>query len=313
MLVDQATNEIYIPLNDLAPGQPQGNLEIANSILSEEAVLGFEYGVSVESPNNLAIWEAQFGDFFNGAQIMLDTFVCSGESKWGLQSSLTMLLPHGMDGAGPEHSSCRMERFLQMTDSKETKVDGDNVNWEIVNPSNAAQYYHLLRRQMVRNYRKPIVIVAPKVLLRLPGAASTLQDMAPGTRFMPVLADPNVATPSSVEKVIFTSGKHYYTLSKHIQENGIKNVAVLRIESLCPFPAEKIQEEVKKFTKAKKFVWSQEEHRNQGAWSYMEPRFRRLLGMELEYVGRQELCQPAVGVGKVHQQEAAAILAKTFA
>jgi len=312
MLVDQKTNETYIPLNDLTPDQT-GKIELANSILSEEAVLGLEYGIAVESPNNLAIWEAQFGDFFNGAQIIMDTFVSSGESKWGLQCGLTMLLPHGMDGAGPEHSSCRIERFLQMTDSKETECDGDNVNWEVVNPTTAAQYFHLLRRQMVRNYRKPLVVVAPKTLLRLPGAASTLSDMAPGTSFQPVLSDPAITNPSKVERVVLVSGKHYYTLTKHIQDNAINNVAVIRLESLCPFPAGRLQEEMKKFSGAKKFVWSQEEHRNMGAWSYLQPRFRNLVGLELEFVGRGELCQPAVGVGKVHQAEAAAILAQTFA
>merc|ERR1719295_487765 len=217
MLVDQTTNEIYIPLNDMLSSHQQGKLEIANSILSEEAVLGFEYGMSVESPNNLIIWEAQFGDFFNGAQIILDTYVANGESKWGLQSGLVMLLPHGMDGAGPEHSSCRIERFLQMTDSREKACDGDNVNWEIVNPTTAAQYFHLLRRQMVRNYRKPLVVIAPKVLLRLPAAASTLEDVAPGTSFQSVFTDHNIKTPESVEKVVFVSGRHYYTLTKHAQ------------------------------------------------------------------------------------------------
>ena len=311
MLVDQTTNEIFIPLNSILPEQ-KGKLEIANSILSEEAVLGFEYGMSVASPNNLVIWEAQFGDFFNGAQIMLDTYVCSGESKWGLQSGLVMLLPHGMDGAGPEHSSCRIERFLQMTDSRESSADGDNVNWEVVHPTTAAQYFHLLRRQMVRNYRKPLVVIAPKVLLRLPGAASTLDDMAPGQTFQSILPDPNVTQPESVEKVIFVSGRHYYTLAKHIQENNLSNIAVIRLESICPFPAERIQEELKKFKKAKKFIWSQEEHKNMGCWTFVRPRFSSLAGVELEYAGRGELCQPAVGVGQVHQAENIDIIKQTF-
>ena len=151
MLVDQDTNEIFIPFNSMQGGAG-GRLEIANSILSEEAVLAFEYGMAVEHPDNLIIWEAQFGDFFNGAQIILDTFVSSGESKWGLQCGLVLLLPHGMDGAGPEHSSCRMERFLQLSDSSETRADGDSVNWEVVQPSTAAQYFHLLRRQQVPLY-----------------------------------------------------------------------------------------------------------------------------------------------------------------
>jgi len=311
MLVDQASNEIFIPFNNMEV-EKQGRLEIANSILSEEAVMAFEYGMSVASPNNLIIWEAQFGDFFNGAQIILDTFVSNGESKWGLQSGLVMLLPHGMDGAGPEHSSCRMERFLQMTDSRETASDGDNVNWEVVQPTTAAQYFHVLRRQMVRNYRKPLVVVAPKVLLRLPAAASTLAELSPGSTFSTVLSDPAVKNPDAVEKVIFVSGRHYYTLSKHIQENQISNVAVIRLESLCPFPAERLQEEVKKFKKAKQYIWSQEEHRNQGPWSFVAPRFQSLIGLDLSYRGRGELCQPAVGVGKVHQAEVQALLNQTF-
>jgi len=311
MLVDQESNEIYIPMNDIIEEQ-KGKLEIANSILSEEAVLAFEYGMSVESPNNLVIWEAQFGDFFNGAQIILDTYVANGESKWGLQSGLVMLLPHGMDGAGPEHSSCRIERFLQMTDSKEARGDGDNVNWEVVHPTTAAQYFHLLRRQMVRNYRKPLVVIAPKTLLRLPAAASTLEEMSPGKCFQTVLSDTSQPAPEKVEKVIFVSGKHYFTLSKYVQENSVQNVAVVRLESICPFPAERLQQEVKKYKNAKKFVWSQEEHRNMGCWTFVQPRFENLVGLKLSYAGRDELCQPAVGVGQQHQAENLQILERTF-
>lgn len=311
MLVDQQSNEIYIPMNDITEDQ-KGKLEIANSILSEEAVLAFEYGMSIESPNNLVIWEAQFGDFFNGAQIILDTYVANGESKWGLQSGLVMLLPHGMDGAGPEHSSCRIERFLQMTDSRESAADGDNVNWEIVHPTTAAQYFHLIRRQMVRNYRKPLVVIAPKTLLRLPAASSTLEDMSPGRCFQTVLSDTAEPAPEKVEKVIFVSGRHYFTLSKYIQENSVQNVAVVRLESICPFPAERLQQELKKYKNAKKFVWSQEEHRNMGCWTFVQPRFENLVGAKLSYAGRDELCQPAVGVGQVHQAENKQILDRTF-
>lgn len=311
MLVDQATNEIFIPLNHIIPNQT-GKLEIANSILSEEAVLAFEYGMATHHPNNFIIWEAQFGDFFNGAQIMLDTLVSCGESKWGLQCGLVMLLPHGMDGAGPEHSSCRIERFLQLSDSLEAGVDGDNVNWEVVNPTTAGQYFHLLRRQMVRNHRKPLVVAAPKVILRLPAAAATLADIGPGTSFQSVLSDPAVSSPDSVTKLIFVSGKHYYTLSKHIQENNIKNVAVIRLESICPFPTGRLQTELAKYKNAQEFVWSQEEHRNMGCWSFVRPRFENLVGVHLRYAGRGELCQPAVGVGKVHQAENKQIVEDTF-
>merc|ERR1719150_2233234 len=189
MLIDQISNEMYIPLNDL-DGDHVGNLEIANSPLSEEAVLGFEYGFSIENPKNFVIWEAQFGDFFNGAQIILDTFISNGESKWGLQSALTILLPHGLDGAGPEHSSARLERFLQLSDSREARADGDNVNREVVQPTTTAQYFHLLRRQQVRNYRKPLVVIAPKTLLRLSAASSDLANMGAGTSYSTILSDP---------------------------------------------------------------------------------------------------------------------------
>lgn len=288
-------------------------LEMANSPLSEEAVLAFEYGISVESPRNLVIWEAQFGDFFNGAQIILDTYVSSGESKWGLQSGLVMLLPHGMDGAGPEHSSCRIERFLQMSDSKEAESDTDQVNWEVVNPTTSAQYFHLLRRQMIRSYRKPLVVVAPKTLLRLPAASSSLSEMRDGTFFQTVMEDPNITDPTKVETVVFCSGKHYYSLLKGIQDRDMQGkVALIRLESLCPFPAHNLQVIVGKFKSAKKFIWSQEEHRNQGAWSFVYPRFKNIVGVDLSYAGRAELCQPAVGVGKVHQKEAGEVIDMTL-
>ena len=311
MLVDQISNEMFIPLNYL-DGDHVGRLEIANSPLSEEAVLGFEYGFSVDNPKNLVIWEAQFGDFFNGAQIILDTFLSNGESKWGLQSAITILLPHGMDGAGPEHSSCRIERFLQMTDSKENGVDGDDVNWHVVNPSTAGQYFHLLRRQMIRNFRKPLVVVAPKILLRMGAASSNLNDLGPGTHFRPVLSDSKISDPKKVTKVVFVSGKHYYALAKKAEDENIVDTAFVRVEQLCPFPVADLQDEVAKYPNAKKFVWSQEEHRNMGAWTFVQPRFRNLVGVNLKYIGRSELCQPAVGVATVHRKEEQMILDDTF-
>lgn len=190
MLVDQETDEAHYPLNHIYPEQ-KNFLEVANNLLSEEAILGFEYGFSLDSPRRLCIWEAQFGDFFNGAQIIIDTFLASGESKWLTQSGLTLLLPHGYDGAGPEHSSCRMERFLQLCDSREDQqpLDGETVNMRVANPTTAAQYFHLLRRQLVPAYRKPLVVVAPKILFRHRRAASRLDDFAPGTFFQEVIGD----------------------------------------------------------------------------------------------------------------------------
>ncbi|KAG0412152.1 hypothetical protein HPB47_010708 [Ixodes persulcatus] len=236
ILVDRTTERPYVPLNNL--------------LLSEEAVLSFEYGFSLESPRNLVIWEAQFGDFHNSAQVVVDTFVTSGEAKWFLQSGMVVLLPHGFDGAGPEHSSCRIERFLQMTDSKEDAVDGDDVNFSFVHPTTPAQYFHLLRRQMLRNFRKPLVVASPKILLRHPAATSSLAELAPGTFFRPVLGE---AVPrTSAGKVLLCSGKHYYALAKQREELGKdQDVAIVRLEALCPFPAKELAEELSKYTRAK--------------------------------------------------------------
>ncbi|XP_059479567.1 probable 2-oxoglutarate dehydrogenase E1 component DHKTD1 homolog, mitochondrial [Neocloeon triangulifer] len=311
MLIDQETNDTYIPLNDLSPEQ-KGHLEVANSILSEEAVLGFEYGMSIESPKRLAIWEAQFGDFFNGAQIQIDTFIASGETKWVMCSGLVMLLPHGYDGAGPEHSSCRLERFLQLSDSSEVKPDGDNVNMHIVNPTTPAQYFHLLRRQMLRNFRKPLIVAAPKTLLRLSAATSTLDEMGPGTCFKPVIGDNDVKG-NNVSKVMFASGKHYYNLVSQRDTLDRKDVAIVRLECLCPFPTLELNKELEKYPKAKSFVWSQEEPRNQGAWNFVYPRFYNLVGRKLTYSGRPTLAAPAVGYGKAHKLQAEDVIASPFA
>ncbi|CAI9720641.1 probable 2-oxoglutarate dehydrogenase E1 component DHKTD1, mitochondrial [Octopus vulgaris] len=310
MIVDQESDDIYIPLNHISSDQV-GYFEAANSVLSEEAVLGFEYGMSLEHPKNLVIWEAQFGDFFNGAQPIIDTYVTSGETKWLLQSGLVMLLPHGFDGAGPEHSSCRIERFLQLCDSKEDAIDGDHVNMEIVHPTTSGQYFHLLRRQMVRNYRKPLIVAAPKTLLRLSSAASSLLDMAPGTCYQPVLGDIKV-NPESVTRLVFCSGKHFYALNKQRDASNSHNVAIIRLESLCPFPVADLLKEIKKYPKAKEFIWSQEEHRNMGPWSFVAPRFQNLLAFKLHYVGRGTLATAAVGIATEHQKEAQRLIAETF-
>lgn len=311
MFIDQVDDAMHIPLNHMSEDQST-HLEVVNSILSEEAVLGFEYGVSLESPNTLCIWEAQFGDFYNGAQIMIDTFVSSGEAKWLTQSGLTMILPHGYDGAGPEHSSCHIERFLQNCDSKEDRPDGEDVNWGVVNPTTPAQYFHLLRRQQLRNFRKPLIVAGPKILLRLPAATSSLEDMAPGTHFMPVLGDPEIP-PDSVRKVVFVSGKHYYTLKAERQARGIRDMAIIRVEALCPFPTQEINVELAKYKKAKVFVWSQEEHRNMGAWFFVRPRFENLCSTKLLYAGRDVLGTAAVGIGELHKKENQSIIDQTFA
>ncbi|KAF9373606.1 hypothetical protein CPB97_000429 [Podila verticillata] len=317
MLVDQKTERVHVPLNALT--ESQGHLEVANSSLSELAVLAFETGMSYETPKMLNIWEAQFGDFFNSAQVTIDTYVSSAETKWLRQSGLVMLLPHGYDGAGPEHSTCRIERWLQMTsdsfDVKDPNVKV-NTNMHIVNPTTPAQYFHLLRRQMKRNFRKPLIVIGPKTLLRLPTAISTLEDMAPGTSFEPVLGDDSTEKdPSAVEKVLFVSGKLYYDLVKERQTKGAdEKVAIVRIEELSPFPKEGIQKQIETYSGAKDFTWIQEEPQNGGAYAFMEPRIRQLLPEDksLNYIGREPSAAPATGIAVVHRKESADILAKAF-
>ncbi|XP_018602829.2 2-oxoadipate dehydrogenase complex component E1 [Scleropages formosus] len=311
MVVCQESSDMYIPLNHIYPDQ-KAFLEVCNSALSEEAVLGFEYGMSIAQPKLLPIWEAQFGDFFNGAQIIFDTFISSGEAKWLLQSGMVILLPHGYDGAGPEHSSCRIERFLQLCDSKEEGVDGDSVNMSVVHPTTPAQYFHLLRRQMIRNFRKPLIVASPKMLLRFPGAMSSLADMGPGTTFKPVFGDPTV-NPDSVQRIVLCSGKHYYALLKQREVAGAtKNAALIRLEELCPFPLEALQHELSKYSKAKEFIWSQEEPQNMGPWSFVAPRFEKQLACKLRLVSRPPLPAPAVGIGTLHHQQQEVLLTSTF-
>jgi probable 2-oxoglutarate dehydrogenase E1 component DHKTD1 len=282
MLVDSETERTIIPLNYISK---KAKLEIANSHLSEYAVLGFEYGVSWESPNRLCIWEAQFGDFFNGAQIVIDVYLSSGEAKWMRQSGLVMLLPHGYDGAGPEHSSCRIERFLQLCDNRFDILsdEDDNPNMHVVNPTTPAQYFHVLRRQMLRNYRKPLIVVAPKGLLRAPFCTSDLVEMGPGTSWQPVLADSyfesNPQSRDSVTRVCFVSGKIYYDLIKEREARNKNNdIAFLRVEELNPFPVKEIQAELSKFTNSKEYYWVQEEPQNMGAYTFMAPRLELVIG-----------------------------------
>ncbi|KAJ1952123.1 hypothetical protein EC988_003719 [Linderina pennispora] len=309
MLVDQESENVYIPLNNIEDAQ--GKLEVANSNLSELAVLGFEYGVSIQSPNVLPIWEAQFGDFFNTAQVIIDTYIASGETKWLRQSGLVMLLPHGYDGAGPEHSSCRIERFLQLCNTP-MDMSGDitqNPNMHVVAPTTPAQMFHLLRRQMKRSFRKPLVVAGPKTLLRLAAATSTLEDMAPGTSFQPVLKDTLASDPTSVKRVVFVSGKLYYDLAKSY-DASTSNVAIVRVEELAPFPRAQVLAELSRFPNADQYVWCQEETMNSGAYAFVQPRLQSLLpeGAVLKYVGRDPLAAPVTGVSKVYKAEQAAVI-----
>ncbi|KAI9224388.1 thiamine diphosphate-binding protein [Blastocladiella britannica] len=310
MLVDQATENVFTPLN--AMETKQGKLEIANSHLSEFAVLGFEFGVSWESPKTLPIWEAQFGDFFNGAQIIIDTFINSTEAKWLRQSGLVMMLPHGWDGTGPEHSTSRVERFLQLC-CDPTNVHAPeiarNPNMHVVFPTTPAQHFHVLRRQMVRNFRKPLIIVGPKMLLRLPQCLSDISEMGPGTAFQPVLADPSIVDPATVERVLVVSGKFYYELAKEREAKGLtQRVAIVRLEELCPFPVPEVQRELAKYAHVKDFVYCQEEPENQGCYSYVEPRLRQLVPHPMRYIGRVNSAAPATGVSSIHKKEQAKVI-----
>lgn len=202
-------------------------------------------------------------------------------------SGLVMLLPHGYDGAASEHSSCRIERFLQMTDSKETQPDGDDVNMHVCYPTTPAQYFHVMRRQMLRNFRKPLIVVGPKTLLRSSDATSSYAEFLPGTHFQSVLPD-TTANPKQVKKIIFCSGKHYYNLNNERIAKKYEDVAIIRVESLCPFPVQDLQQEISKYKNVKQCIWSQEEQRNMGAWNFIQPRFENMLGKRIKYCGRSE-------------------------
>ncbi|KAI5119142.1 hypothetical protein M0805_005221 [Coniferiporia weirii] len=294
--------------------------------LYEDKLL-FEYGMSWESPKLLPIWEAQFGDFFNGAQVIFDTFISSAETKWLTQSGIVILLPHGLDGAGPEHSSMRIERMLQLTNDTFDFHDGSgarHINMHVVYPTTPAQYFHLLRRQMKRNYRRPLVVAAPKGLLRLAAAASSSSDLEPNTRFQPVLDDKMITDASSAERVILLSGKIYYDLMKERAARGLENkVALIRVEELSPFPFQALSEALQRYTRAAEVCWLQEEPRNQGAWTHVEPRIGSVLekvgghaeGRDrkaLRYIGRKEDAVPAVGVGKVYKEQQNSVLQAAF-
>ena len=323
-LTDQETQEIYIPLNHIAKDNEKdsenGKIIPVNTYLSELAVLGFEYGYSLESPKNLVIWEAQFGDFFNGAQTIIDAFVTSGEDKWFRQSGLVMLLPHGYDGAGPEHSSARLERFLQLSNEPliETKdFLPKHSNIDVVNPTTPAQYFHLLRRQIVRNFRKPLILMAPKTLLRHPLATSSLDQFTEGTTFQPILDDSKFIgnKQRKVKKLLIVSGKFYYDLLKERAQLQLDStVAIICMEQLAPFPWKELKLVLSKYTNLQKVVWCQEEPRNMGAFSFVSPRIQQLLPshLGLYYAGRLEMAAPATGVSAIYKREQEALIKLPF-
>jgi 2-oxoglutarate dehydrogenase E1 component len=283
----------YTPLQHIA--DTQADFVVIDSVLSEEAVLGFEYGYACAEPNELVIWEAQFGDFANGAQVVIDQFITSGEAKWGRMGGLVMLLPHGYEGQGPEHSSARLERYLQLTAEH---------NIQVCVPSTPAQIFHLLRRQMVRPFRKPLVVMTPKSLLRKPDAASSLKELAKGA-FQPVIGEIDGLEADQVTRVVACSGKVYYDLVTARRERRADNVAVIRIEQLYPFPHKQFAAEMKRYAKAKEVVWAQEEPQNQGAWyqiqHYMLENMRP--DQRLQYAGRASSASPAVGYVAKHNEQ----------
>jgi 2-oxoglutarate dehydrogenase E1 component len=291
---DTVTGGRYIPAQHLAEGQ--ASVELYNSALSEAGVLGFEYGYSLDMPDGLVLWEAQYGDFVNAAQVIIDQFITSAEAKWGRLSGLVLLLPHGMEGAGPEHSSARLERFLQLC---------SNDNIQVTYPTTPAQYFHLLRRQVVRPLRKPLVVMTPKSLLRNPEAVSALEELSRG-RFQRVLAG---APTSKVSRIVLCSGKVYYDLEAARRLAGKDDVTIIRLEQLYPFPKEELETALALYSAKADVVWTQEEPANMGAWWFIRARFGdRIFGRGLSVVARPESSSPAVGSSKVHKQQQEAIV-----
>lgn len=295
VLHNQKDGSTYMPLRNIA--ENQAHMELYDSVLSEEAVMAFEYGFATAEPNTLAIWEAQFGDFANGAQVVIDQFLSSGEQKWGRLCGLTLLLPHGYEGQGPEHSSARLERFLQLS---------ADHNWAVCTPTTPAQVFNMLRRQQIRPVRRPLIVMTPKSLLRHPEAVSDLEELQDGV-FHNVIGEIDELNPKQVKRVILCGGKVFYDLIKQRREQKIDDIAIVRIEQLYPFPHQEMAEALKAYQHVKDFVWCQEEPQNQGAWYCSQHHFRDAIpdGAKLTYAGRDASSSPAVGYMSVHkvQQE----------
>jgi 2-oxoglutarate dehydrogenase E1 component len=305
ILYDQTTEERYIPLAHLHA--EQAPFEVVDSFLSEEGVLGFEYGYSLADPNSLVLWEAQFGDFANGAQVYFDQFISSGEAKWLRMSGLVCLLPHGYEGQGPEHSSARLERFLQL-------YADDNI--QVLYPSTPASYFHALRRQMHRDFRKPLIVMTPKSLLRHRQYISTLAEMGPGSSFHRVMYErPPSPADHEIKRVVLCSGKVYYDLFGRRRELGLDDVvALVRLEQLAPFPERVLAEELTRYPKGARVIWCQEEPANMGAWTFVAPRIEAVMrgvGMEQTrpvYAGRRPAASPATGLYQQHVREQATLI-----
>ena len=295
----------YTPLQNVADGQSP--FVVIDSILSEEAVLAFEYGYASNDPNTLVIWEAQFGDFVNGAQVVIDQFIASGEVKWGRVNGITLMLPHGYEGQGPEHSSARLERFMQLS---------ADTNMQVVQPTTASQIFHVLRRQMVRNIRKPLIIMTPKSLLRHKDASSPLSEFTKGSfqTIIPEAKEEIVKKSDKVKRVVACSGKVYYDLAKRREEKGLDDVALVRVEQLYPFPHKAFSQELKKYSNASEVVWCQDEPQNQGAWFFVQHYIHEnmLDGQRLGYSGRGASASPAVGYSHLHQEQQKALVEGAF-
>jgi 2-oxoglutarate dehydrogenase E1 component len=295
---DTETGEKHTPLNAIA--EKQAKFCVYNSLLSEAAVLGFDYGYSLDYPDMLCIWEAQFGDFANGAQVVIDQFIASGESKWQRCSGITLLLPHGYEGQGPEHSSARLERFLQLC--------AEN-NIQVVNLTTPAQLFHGLRRQMMRDFKKPLVVMSPKSLLRHPGAVSRLEDFTQGA-FQEIIDDP---LPSEkCDRVILCSGKVYYDLVDYREKHRVANTAIIRLEQLYPLHRDRLAQLADDYGRDARLVWCQEEPQNMGAWTFLAPQLEEIFGRKPVYAGRDAAASPAVGLLALHRQQLAAFLRAAF-
>jgi len=302
-LIDQQNQSEYVPLNNIRAGQPR--FEAFNSLLSEFGVLGFEYGYTLADPRTLVLWEAQFGDFANGAQVIIDQFIASAETKWLRMSGLVMLLPHGYEGQGPEHSSARLERYLQLCAER---------NMRVGNLTTPANYFHALRRQLKANYRKPLVLMTPKSLLRHKLAVSSLADFGPGSAFQYVIPEIDAIAPDDkVKRVVLCTGKVYYDLLQERRDKGVKDVAIVRVEQLYPFPQASLTKALAGYRNAE-VVWCQEEPENMGAWTFMDRRIEGVLSeikikaKRPHYVGRVAAASPATGLAKVHQQQQEALV-----
>jgi 2-oxoglutarate dehydrogenase E1 component len=293
---------IYIPLQHIAPNQ--ADFVVIDSVLSEEAVLGFEYGYATARPDELVLWEAQFGDFANGAQVVIDQFIASGEAKWGRLCGLTMLLPHGYEGQGPEHSSARLERYLQLC---------ADYNMQVCVPSTPAQMFHMLRRQMLRMMRRPLIVMSPKSMLRLKDSASQLEELA-GGKFQTVIGETEKLDPKKVRRLIFCSGKVYYDLIHYRRQQKIADVAVIRLEQLYPFPHQEFEEEINRYKGANEVIWCQEEPGNQGAWHRIQHYLLRHMRPEqmLSYALRPSSSSPAVGYLSLHNEQQKELVAAAF-